>query len=421
MMDNLATLVTQFYKHCENRNLSPETVRWYQSFLTRFTQTFTELPLKTDDIETFIGSYISGDERRHGAWRALRSFYGFVSKSHDLQNPMNKINPPRRRAKEKPCLTLEQLRKLLTCPEHPQYMKALLTLLVDTGMRIGEAACIKKADIGENTINISGKTGERIVPISEVTRDMLLSLPGEKCFPYSDSFLRHETKKAFSQAGVVGSAHTLRHSFASLFDGSDLALKNILGHSSFQMVEHYQHRKTARAIEEHTKHNLLDKIGLNIPVKETLPPANKVTCPGNHTITLNDSMPDSWLEEPELRTERYKLLFHWNSLLSNICDELSTLFGRFADEGQLINMNTVYVVEELGYGGYGNVSGDEKMELIKKIAGEFWEYMSRFAKAESAKRYIQAIQCQDEADLDVNVYNPAIVTLGNLAPAVYKA
>lgn len=254
-------LVTAFIRNAEQRGLSLETIRWYNSYLDRFTITHPGIiPMSPEPLESFIASYTSGDERRHGAYRALRAFYGFCSKRYDLANPMDKVKPPRRRHKEKSALSIDELKQLLEADIKPEWVKTLVWLLADSGCRIGEVVGVNKDDIYQDTIKVNGKTGQRIVPISSITKQKLLELSGYTLFPYSNSWMRHSVKRAFSQAGLTGSAHLLRHTFCSLFDGSDLALKDILGHSSFTMVNQYRHAKDAKAIQEHHQHSPVVKI-----------------------------------------------------------------------------------------------------------------------------------------------------------------
>lgn len=261
-------MVSVFMRNAENRGLSLETIRWYNSYLHRFAREYPELPMSPEPLECFIASYTSGDERRHGCFRALRTFYTFICHRHDLPSPMGKVIPPRRSRKEKPALSIDELRNLLECHDiKPMWIKTLLYLLADTGIRIGEARGITRDDIMDDRIKVKGKTGQRIVPISPGTRDRLLELPGHTLFPYSKDWLRHSVKKAFNQAGLVGSPHMMRHTFASLFDGSDLALKDILGHSTFAMVNNYRHHKDARAIKEHEEHSPLAQLYGKTPVE----------------------------------------------------------------------------------------------------------------------------------------------------------
>lgn len=265
-------LVTAFIKSAENRGLSRETIRWYNSYLARFTLTHPGIvPTAPEPLEEFIASYTSGDERRHGCYRALRSFYGFLSKRFDMANPMTKVRPPRRRHKEKTALSIDELKQLLETEIQPEWVSPLLWLLADTGCRIGEVAGLDKDAIGQETVKVNGKTGERIVPISPITREKLLQLSGYTLFPFGKDYIRHRIRKAFNQAGLVGSAHLLRHTFCSLFQGSDLALKDILGHTSFTMVNNYRHTKEAKAIQEHKKFSPVAKLTESVSQSNSLP------------------------------------------------------------------------------------------------------------------------------------------------------
>lgn len=157
-------LVSAFIKNVEQRGLSKETTRWYNSYLQRFILTHPGIiSMSPEPLEDFIASYTSGDERRHGAYRALRAFYGFVSKRYDLANPMLKVRPPRRRHKEKAALSIDELKQLLDADIQPEWLKTLVLLLADSGCRIGEVASLNKDDIGQDTIKVDGKTGQRVV------------------------------------------------------------------------------------------------------------------------------------------------------------------------------------------------------------------------------------------------------------------
>lgn len=245
-----ADAVATFLKSCESRGLSSQTVRWYRGCLKHFASEFLELPLAPELIEAFLQSY-PGDERRHGVFRTLRAFYNFLERRFGLANPVTKLTPPRVRPKEKRTLSPQELHRLLNGQYSPD-VQALLYLLVDTGIRIGEAANLTFDDVFDGYILVKGKTGERKVPISPSVRDMLRSLGEEgRIFPVKPETLTRKVRLAFRKAGLEGSAHTLRHTFATLWKGSDLALKAILGHSSFRMVEWYSHHRESKAIEQH--------------------------------------------------------------------------------------------------------------------------------------------------------------------------
>jgi len=132
--------------------------------------------------------------------------------------------------------------------------RTLLTLLIDTGMRTGEAAGLRKQDIKSSTVKVSGKTGEREIPISEETRRLLLNLieqdGGEHVFNgHKGPLGRHGVYRIISahmrKAGIDGpklGGHRLRHAFGKgyLVNGGDLrSLQQIMGHTNISTTEKY--------------------------------------------------------------------------------------------------------------------------------------------------------------------------------------
>lgn len=200
--------------------------------------------------------------------------------------------PPRRSKKEKPFLTLEQIKQLLECPSHSPEIRALLYFLVDTGARIGEASNLKHEyilhdeDTGESLVKLVGKTGERIVPLSSKVRDLLQVLPGPRPFPRSSATLSRHVKKAFTDAGLKGRAHLLRHSFVTLWEGNLDSLRVITGHSDITMIEAYRHNKIGHASREHKLYSPISKL---YPVEsQVIEPqvTSKAIVPVNNTQKL---------------------------------------------------------------------------------------------------------------------------------------
>lgn len=252
----LTNELSEFYlKQCLQRGLSKETIRSYASYLRKFAIGYPQLPLDPDVIQEFIGTYLTGDERRHGCYRTLRAFYNVITVRNNISNPMRYVIPPRRKPKEKPALTMAEVKILLEYPGHSPDIRAVLYFLADTGARIGEVYNLTSNDIFENSVRLSGKTGERIVPVSPHVGHMLRQLgPGRLFGKHSLFRLRRKVSQAFKAAGFdSGSAHMLRHTFCTLWRGSDLCLKTITGHKSWSMIENYSHRRLEKAIEEHKK------------------------------------------------------------------------------------------------------------------------------------------------------------------------
>jgi len=240
----------EFLNSCRARGLSSRTIAWYETLLYRFGNDYPKLPTNTRDIESFLGAIGGSDETRHGYYRTLRVFYGWASKRLGVDNPVVNITAPVRRKKRPRTLSLAELGWLLAAPLSSRD-RALVTLLVDTGIRIGEAVHLTIDDIGEETILVDGKTGQREVPISEETRRQLSELGATGYLftgprgPLSESGALQAIHRAMTSAGISGKKlgpHTLRHTFGRQYivAGGDLvSLQRIMGHAQISTTRIY--------------------------------------------------------------------------------------------------------------------------------------------------------------------------------------
>jgi site-specific recombinase XerD len=138
----------------------------------------------------------------------------------------------------------------------------LLLLLLDTGMRLGEAEGLTLDDAGEaireGVLRVRGKGArERQLPVGRAARNALRrylqvyrpTSPSDALFvagngrPVVAEGLRQIIRRAGRRAGVRGvHPHRLRHTFARKFlmsGGDALTLQRILGHSTLEMVRNY--------------------------------------------------------------------------------------------------------------------------------------------------------------------------------------
>jgi integrase/recombinase XerC len=151
----------------------------------------------------------------------------------------------------------DDLRRLLAAASVRD--RALILLLLDTGLRLSEAAGITLSDLrADGSIKVMGKgSRERIVPVGPTARSALVRYLSERRTgdPNDGLFLGREgalTTRGIHQllarlkrrTGVRSrcNPHSLRHTFARayLVNGGDLfSLQRILGHSTLDMVRRY--------------------------------------------------------------------------------------------------------------------------------------------------------------------------------------
>ncbi len=139
---------------------------------------------------------------------------------------------------------------------------AILLLLLDTGMRLGELADMSLSDgetaLKHGMLRVFGKGArERFVPVGATAQNafrrylqlhrpqaysdrMFLSLSGRAL---SDEGIRQVVRRVARRAGVLGvHPHRLRHTAAVTFlraGGDVFVLQRILGHSTLTMTRNY--------------------------------------------------------------------------------------------------------------------------------------------------------------------------------------
>jgi len=151
----------------------------------------------------------------------------------------------------------EEEEKLLLA-SNLSFMRDLVILLVDTGMRLGEALAItnKDIDFDRNIIvlgsEITKSEKSRSVPMTKRVREMLSPMAGISgrvpVFNVNKDAVERAWLKVKREAGYEDSdgmvLHALRHTYASRLVQAGVELytvKELLGHSTFKMTERYAH------------------------------------------------------------------------------------------------------------------------------------------------------------------------------------
>jgi integrase len=283
--------IRSFLLDREARNRSPETIDWYRRKLKPFAEMYEELPEEPTPIREFMRDLAGlADVTKHGYYRALQALYNFVHlewgfpldrEVKNLEaNPIRKVGAPVVRPKAMRSLSLEGLHRLLSASHDSRERKwalrdrVILGLFSDTGARLGEIASLTWPNVNDETIYVTGKTGEQEKPLSPELRLLLTSLrrwndanfgPSDHVFlgkrgtPLTKQGVQEVVERWFKRAGFTGprcSPHTLRHTFGRnwIAEGGDqFTLQRILGHTTMQMVQRYVDMNLKETIRQHRR------------------------------------------------------------------------------------------------------------------------------------------------------------------------
>ena len=278
--------IDEFLLSRRARNLSPATMEWYQGILRRFAATYPELPTEPRPIQLYLTGFQGShsEESIHDYFRALRAFFRFISDWWKIPNPMVKLRAPRVTEKVRPTLEPDDLARLIDSATKLRD-KAIITLFVNSGIRSGELAGLRKQDIKAHTVRfrgqsikaytvvVSGKSGQREVPFSEQIRTLLAALiasdgRGDHLFnghkgPLGKHGIYRIVRMHMRKAGIEGpklGSHRIRHGFGKNFlvNGGDVrSLQQIMGHKNISTTQKYLNLTLTDVIIKHHKFNPL--------------------------------------------------------------------------------------------------------------------------------------------------------------------
>ncbi len=310
----LAKLAKHFDTNNRSEGKSPRTVLWYSRILTYFEDYLREqgLPddldhLQVDVVRGFI-VYLQTKKKwdNHPTThseanlqaasvqnyvRGLRAFFGWLQREgYTEENRLAQLKPPKAARKLAEVLTDEEVGRMLGCLEAETSRgfrdRAVLVTLLDTGLRLSEAAGIRMEDthIDEGYLKVMGKGAkERIVPIGGLTQKVLLryihhfraeplSFDDDRLFltlegrAMTSPAVQLMIKRVARKSGVERlHPHLCRHTFATnyLIAGGDVfTLQQILGHSTLEMVRRYAHLASAHVRVQHQKYSPMDRMKL---------------------------------------------------------------------------------------------------------------------------------------------------------------
>jgi site-specific recombinase XerD len=276
------------------RTESQHTTRVYEQIASRFVQHLESQGISTLDAvqphhvrayllqrkQAGISPYTLAKDYRH-----LRAFWNWCIKEElTTNNPFAKVEKPKPPAKVKPALTPEEVNAILKACDGKHWLrlrdKALILLLLDTGLRIHEAHALTVGDASRDALLICGKGGkQRVVFLSAEVRLALRKYLQACPFPLQENSplwwgrtgaltlysLMDCVERVGKRAGLERplGAHAFRRTFAtwSLRNGIDLEqLRQLMGHSDYTVLRQYLALVEADLKRAHQQHSPLNNL-----------------------------------------------------------------------------------------------------------------------------------------------------------------
>src|SRR5690625_2259616 len=300
--DDFDENISSFLTYLRTLDRSPHTLEFYEKELRKFMVTLENKRIKTNirsltsDIITDEYILYNVDELNTkyatiaATLRALRAFLNWaVNKERIIKNsPMEEITIGKVRPRTIETFSRSQLRDLFEQPDLSLFVGirdyAMLTLFIETGIRVRELSDIKLDDVrfSDNQILIRGKNGEdRLVPFQTHTRRVLREYIQARGYsdidnlfvshddlPMNRDSVRRRIVKYGRMANITNvrcSPHTFRHTFAKMYiqNGGDVfSLQSILGHKSMEMVRVYVNLFSNEVAEAHAKFSPIEHLNL---------------------------------------------------------------------------------------------------------------------------------------------------------------
>jgi site-specific recombinase XerD len=177
-----------------------------------------------------------------------------VLMDHRSQNPMHKLQTPRRPERAPRPVTDTDLATLLNLRTYRR-TKVMILLGALAGLRVSEIARVRgeDVDLGSARLHVTGKGNKKAwVPLHPILLEVAATMPASgywfpgnarrPSLPIRSKSVSDVIKAAMVRAGVQGTAHSLRHWYATtlLGDGADLrTVQELMRHSSVQTTQVY--------------------------------------------------------------------------------------------------------------------------------------------------------------------------------------
>jgi site-specific recombinase XerD len=275
-VDDLAGLLADWSRHLRAVNRAPATITSYLTVARTFTgylagrgMPATASGVAREHVEAYLADLAGrvGPATVAKHYRSLQQLFRWLVDDGEIaRSPFERMRPPAVPEQPVPVLTGAEVDRLLAACRGNTFEnrrdRAMIELLVDTGLRAGELCGLTLGDLDFDTDSLyvmgKGRRG-RAVPFSDGTGDALrrylrararhplaartdaVWLGGKG--PMTDSGMRQMLERRAADAGVSGvHPHRFRHTFAHRWlsaGGQEQDLMRLAGWRSREMVGRY--------------------------------------------------------------------------------------------------------------------------------------------------------------------------------------
>ena len=289
----------EFYLDRQARNLAPKTLLWYTHALTHWQTYATEQGITHTDritpshVRRFLvrlteqGHNAGGVANIYGAVKAFINWYASEAAPPAWQNPLRKVKNPKRPEEPLDPLPIAHFRAMLAQCTPRTFSgdrdRALLLMLLDTGLRKAELTDLTVGDLNLSTGAVFVRSGKgrkpRTVFVGINTKRALLAYLRHRGKPEQEAGLwvhvdtgrtltkagvREIVRRRAVQAGVPDTGlHAFRRAFAIAYlrNGGDVVtLQRLLGHSSLAVINRYLKLLTDDLQAAHARFGAVDKL-----------------------------------------------------------------------------------------------------------------------------------------------------------------